>query len=114
MASEASRTVEVITHTRADERVASQVPVVLESGTVGLTRNVSPRGVYFTIDDVLLAEGQLIRFTLEFDQAGDVLQLDCEARVVRVERLDETIGVGAKIVASRLKRVSAEDSPTAA
>jgi hypothetical protein len=90
--------------TRIAERVSTKVPVLLDDGSVGITRDVSPHGIYFTVKDEL-TEGQRLRFTLEFDHSSGILQLTCESRVVRVEEVDGKLGVAAVILTSHLERV---------
>jgi hypothetical protein len=70
---------------RKSERVSAEVAVRLENRASGLTRDISPNGVYFVIGQSL-ESGQVIRFTLEFeDRAGGMLHLNCTGEVVRVE-----------------------------
>lgn len=93
---------------RQNDRVNAEVPVRLEDGTGGVTRNISPGGVYFVVDEKLSA-GQSIRFSIEFTHpAGPadagVLHLDCVGSVVRVEEAHGKRGVAVKIVESRLER----------
>jgi len=92
--------------TRNAERVSTKVPVLLDDGVVGTTRDVSPQGIYFTVQDEVLAEGQPLRFTLEFDHSSGVLQLACEGRIVRVDEVDGKVGVAAVILKSHLERVA--------
>ena len=93
---------------RQNDRVNAEVPVRLEDGTSGVTRNISPGGVYFIVDEKL-AEGQSIRFSIEFTHPASpadsgVLHLECIGNVVRVEEAHGKRGVAVKIVESRLER----------
>ena len=55
---------------RKNERVNALVPVRLEDGAVGLTRDMSPSGIYFTIAEGL-TPGQIIRFSsAQHDASG--------------------------------------------
>ena len=91
---------------RQFERINAAVPVQLEGGLQGQTLNLSPTGVFFVIDaDV--ESGKSIHFTLEFDNPGGKLYLDCVAEVVRTEKADGKLGVAAKIIESRLERRNA-------
>ena len=94
---------------RQSQRVNAEVPVRLE-GNSGLTRDISPNGVYFVIGEKLEA-GQQIHFSIEFDDpGGGVLYLDCIGKVVRVEETGGKSGVAATITQSRLER-RASDAP---
>src|SRR5215211_7312873 len=89
---------------RQSQRVNAEVPVRLEGSASGVTRDISPSGVYFVIGDKLEA-GQQIRFSIEFDDpGGGILFLDCVGKVVRVEEAGGKSGVAATITSSRLER----------
>lgn len=92
------------TEPRQSQRVHAEVTVRLEDRATGITRDISPNGVYFVIGD-RLEEGQLVRFTLEFeDPSGGPLHLNCTGRVVRVEESGGKRGVGVQIIEQRLER----------
>ena len=81
---------------RKEERFESTVPVQLERG-LAVARNVSATGIYF-VTDVTLEKGEPVKFTLEFkDSPGGAIRVSCTAQVVRVERCDGKLGVGASI-----------------
>ncbi len=91
---------------RAARRFSMALPLKVkftsENGTVerpGETRDVSFRGLYFTIDENVDA-GSSIEFVLTLPQqitlAGDV-HIRCFARVVRVETQNGGRGVAARI-----------------
>jgi len=88
---------------RMQERVGAEIPVQFTDGASGVTRNVSPSGLFFVTDSDM-SVGQTLRFSLEFDHPGGRLTLDCLARVVRVESSEGKRGIGAVIVESRLER----------
>ena len=93
---------------RQSQRVNAEVPVRLENRVAGVTRDISPTDVYFTISDKL-ETGQEIRFSIEFgDPSGGVLCLECLGKVVRVEESPGKCGVAATIIESRLERRSAQ------
>ena len=46
---------------RQNDRVVAMLPVRFEDGGVGVTRNLSPGGVYFILDESVVA-GHSIRF----------------------------------------------------
>jgi hypothetical protein len=81
---------------RREERVATELAITMP-GASGVARNVSASGIYFETD-AQLAEGSTLNFTVEFeDSPGGPLRAQCVARIVRVERHGEKIGVGAAI-----------------
>ena len=88
---------------REFDRVNATIPVQLEGGVEGETRNLSPSGLFFVVDTVM-ETGSSLHFTLEFDSAGGKLFMDCVGEIVRVERSEGKVGVAAKIVESRLER----------
>jgi hypothetical protein len=88
---------------RKHERVNAVIPVELEDGAEGITRDLSPAGVYF-VTGGNLRSGEAIRFTLEFDNPAGKLYLDCVGEVVRVEDSGGKMGVAVRITESRLER----------
>jgi hypothetical protein len=89
---------------RQSQRVNAEVAVRLQNNASGVTRDISPSGVYFVVNDSLQG-GQMIRFTLEFDDpAGGPLHLDCVGQVVRVEEAAGKKGVAVMITESSLVR----------
>lgn len=88
---------------RQFERTEATVKLQLEGGVKGETRNLSPGGLFFVTDEEM-EPGQTLHFTLEFDDPAGKLHLDCIGEIVRVERTDGKIGIGAKIIESRLER----------
>ncbi|MEO7811302.1 MAG: hypothetical protein ABIR73_04575, partial [Usitatibacter sp.] len=59
-------------------------------------------GVFFETDEKM-AEGNAIEFTVEFDSPTGKLVLRCSGQIVRVEISGGKIGVGAKILESKLE-----------
>ena len=91
---------------RNNQRVASTVPVKVAGHAAGLTRDVSPSGIFFN-SDLEMTSGSTIQFSLEFDEPTGKLTLECTGQVVRVERENGKLGVAVKITTSRLERTSA-------
>jgi len=88
---------------RTHERVNASIPVHLDGGAGGVTRNLSPAGIFF-ITDVDMKKGSSFHFTLEFDNPGGPLYLDCTGEIVRVDDSEGRIGIAAQITESRLQR----------
>ena len=84
-------------NTRSTERVHVGVPVELKGG-VGVTRDLSTSGVYFTCERGMPV-GSRISLTLVLDAANadGPLRLHCTGAVVRVEEAGESVGVAVQI-----------------
>jgi hypothetical protein len=82
---------------RQTARVRMEIPVQLQNGT-GVTRDVSPSGVFF-LTDRKYSPGVSLTFTLELDYAfpGEQMHLHCRGKVVRVESMTEKFGIAASI-----------------
>lgn len=85
-------------------RYALRLPVVLVSGTspstvVGMTRNISAKGVSFFVSHEIEVEPN-IQFVLEFPPEitkEDTLRMRCTGRVVRIDRNGPSTGIAALI-----------------
>ena len=100
---------------RENDRVAAILPVRFEDGGLGVTRNLSPTGVYFIVDETVVA-GRPVRFSVEFNTgvSGTAeLYLECVGNVVRVETVGQKMGVAVKLTDSRLERrkIGPDDPP---
>ena len=81
---------------RQEERFDTTLAVRLEEGG-GIARNVSASGIYF-ITDVALEVGARVKLALDFQNfPGGPIQVNCVARIVRVEAQGARNGVGAAI-----------------
>src|SRR5881394_570714 len=99
------------TEPRQSQRVGAEVTVRLQNSASGVTRDISPSGVFFVVGEKL-ESGQVIRFTLEFeDPAGGPLHLNCVGKVVRVEEAGGKRGVAVMITESVLERRPPSDEP---
>jgi PilZ domain len=82
---------------RKEERFDTALTVRLEGGGEGVARNVSASGIFF-VTNVALEAGQPVRFSLKFlDFPGGPIEVNCSARVMRVEEQGAGRGVGASI-----------------
>jgi hypothetical protein len=82
---------------RKEQRFATELTVELEGGGKGVTRNVSANGIFF-VTDVALKAGQPVKFSLEFrDFPSGPIEVNCSARIVRVEEQGASRGIGASI-----------------
>jgi hypothetical protein len=96
---------------RSEDRVCMAVPVHLQGGATGITRDLSASGIYFETDLEPIRESPLA-FTIEF-QRGESggMSLRCRAQVLRVERLGNRVGVAARILESKLEPGRVKPAP---
>ena len=86
-------------HDERRETVRHQIAVPVNFGRgIGISRDISFTGIYFTTKE-LLEPGEPLKlgFELEYAIPGKSLQLDCQGHVLRVEHLNGTYGIAAKI-----------------
>jgi len=83
--------------TRSARRYVVDLPVQLARGS-GLTRDVSAAGVYFLTDQAYPLDSQ-VDLTLMFAATPPEpsIQVQCHARVVRVEPRSDHVGIAAAI-----------------
>ena len=83
--------------TRSVRRHVLALPVELARGS-GVTRDVSTGGVYFLTDQVYPLDSQ-VDLTLVFGATlpESPIQVQCHARVVRVEPRSDGVGIAAAI-----------------
>ena len=75
----------------------------------GVTHDLSSTGVYFETD-VNFEKGSLIRFRINFDSPvmGNMTQLDCTGRIVRVDTGDAgKVGIAVKLDEQHLRAMKA-------
>ncbi len=82
---------------RQAARFSIAIPVEVEGGT-GVTRDVSLSGVFFETDR-LFVRGEPIRVTLILQRASpdNPVRLQCEGRVIRVERRQPELRLGVAV-----------------
>jgi len=87
---------------RQEERMPVTRPVRLARG-VGVTRNISASGVFFEVD-VDYAPGSKIIFAIQLDgPQGEKLMLKARGEIVRIDLRGSKLGIGVKIIASKLE-----------
>jgi len=87
---------------RREDRMLARRLVQLDRGT-GVTRNISTSGVFFVTGRDYVP-GNKINFTIELaGLRGGTLLLRSWGKIVRVEIRHGIVGVGAKILASKLE-----------
>jgi len=92
---------------RKSERVNTQLPLATEDGLFGITRDISPQGVYFVVEGKP-ETAQEVRFTMDFasqTNSGTQLRMKCIGKVVRVEADGGKWGVAVAITEASLESV---------
>jgi PilZ domain-containing protein len=90
---------------RCEERLRVTLQLVFDRGGFGVTRDISPSGVFFHTAEPMQV-GDEVRFTVRF-ASHDGRQhwlLLCHAQILRVEAGDGMNGVAAHILDSRLRK----------
>ena len=80
---------------RVAERFDAAVPLVVDGKAIS-TRNISDSGVYFETD-LEQKIGSVVNLTLEFQLGGTRQRLECRAEVVRIDRINNRVGVAARL-----------------
>src|SRR4051812_33591443 len=94
---------------RTEERLSAKLPVNT-GGRAGMTRDVSPSGLYFEINGAFAA-GNTIDLSVDLDLPGGQLALVCTAEILRVEQVGVRQGLAVRILESVLReRTSARIS----
>ena len=90
---------------RQEERFDTALALRLERGDA-VTRNVSANGIYF-VTDLALEAGATVNFALDFQNfPGGPIQVNCTARIVRIEEHGGKKGVGAAIHSFEFQRLT--------
>lgn len=89
---------------RAEAREHVSLPLHIGGAIDALTRDFSPIGLFFETDSQQRVGG-LIDLEIDFDSPGGPLKLKAQGRIVRIEPHGERIGVGVKLLSSRLQAV---------
>ena len=86
-----------------EKRVNTCLPVSV-NGKLGVTRDISATGVYFTVDDSY-EKGTAIEFWIELDTPGGPLKLQCNGEVMRVDNDGARSGIAVKILDQSLQNM---------
>jgi len=76
--------------------------VILENAT-GITRDVSPGGVFFWTKGGAFTAGDRIRFAVQIHGPAGKMSLICRGDIIRTEQSESMVGVAVKICESDLK-----------
>jgi hypothetical protein len=96
---------------RAEERVSTALPVRLQNGETGMTRNISASGIFYETAFPPAPDDPLA-FSIEFQSGAGGLTLRCQGKVLRVERLGNRVGVAARILESKLAPGQGRPAPS--
>ncbi len=81
---------------RRQERITTVLPV--DAGIAkGLTRDVSPKGIYFETDDMTFNAGADINIDIELATPSGNMIMHCEGVLVRVEAIGNGTGIAIKV-----------------
>jgi|KBSMisStaDraftv2_1062788.scaffolds.fasta_scaffold191861_3 hypothetical protein len=92
---------------RREERVAASLGIRIWDGIdEGLTRDISPSGIFF-LTKRAFQRGEAVSFTVLFEELAGHRSwaLECDAQVMRVEAQGDDIGIAVRIRDSRMKQV---------
>jgi hypothetical protein len=84
-------------------RVRSQLPVLM-NGKRGITEDISSTGIFFEIEDEQ-SVGSIVNFMIELDTPGGNLNVQCEAEIIRLEKVNGKTKVAAKIINQIIKSI---------
>ena len=85
---------------RIEPRERLALPLKLGDGAQGVTRDISPSGLYFEIHGAPDLSGTLY-FELALDEAR--MKFTAEGRIVRIEHREGCTGVAVQLVSPRLE-----------
>ena len=89
---------------RTEAREQVSLPLKLDGGLSAVTRDISASGLFFeTSSEQRL--GNLIDIEIDLDTPGGPMKLKAQGQIVRIESHGRRIGVGVKLLSSRLEPV---------
>ena len=86
-----------------EDRVEAALPVIVNTKK-GLTKDINSTGLFFEINEEH-APGSKINLEVEINTSDGLIKLICQGEVVRVERNEGKLGVGAKILIQEIKDI---------
>ncbi len=90
---------------RTEPREPVSLPLQLSSGVSAVTRDISASGLFFETSSEQRV-GNLIDVEIDLDTPGGPMKLKAHGRIVRIEPHGSRIGVGVKLLSSRLEAVA--------
>ncbi|MEY3107505.1 MAG: hypothetical protein RIT35_1683 [Pseudomonadota bacterium] len=86
-----------------EDRIEASLPVFVNAKT-GLTKDINSTGLFFEINEEH-TPGSKINLEVEINTNQGLITLICQGEVVRVEKKDGKLGVGAKILIQEIKGI---------
>lgn len=86
---------------RIDPREAVSLPVQLDGGSVGMTRDISASGVFLETD-IQHQVGSRIDLEIALETPGGPIHLKAVGQVVRVDQKGARVGLAIRLVDSQL------------
>ncbi|NJD35649.1 MAG: PilZ domain-containing protein [Betaproteobacteria bacterium] len=79
------------------KRIKARMPVHLESGGEGFTKDISVTGMYL-VQDAKQEVGSHVKYTISLMTPAGEFRLSCEGEIVRVDADDNKVGLGIRVV----------------
>jgi hypothetical protein len=95
----------MFTEHRSEPRERIALPLQLENGCQGMTRDISASGLFFETDREQRV-GSLIDFEIEFDWLSGLMKFKAQCEIVRIEPRGDKTGGALKFLVSRLAPVA--------
>jgi hypothetical protein len=86
-----------------EDRVEATLPVFVNTKQ-GLTKDINSTGLFFEITEEH-SPGSKINLEVEINTSEGLIKLVCQGEVVRVEKKDGKLGVGAKILIQEITSI---------
>ena len=87
---------------RTEPREALQLPLMVGEGLEGVTRDISPSGMYFEIRGGHELGGSLF-FEMHLEEAR--MKFTAEGRIVRIEHREGCTGVAVRLISPQLEAI---------
>src|SRR5258706_16313533 len=85
------------------QRVSAVIPVTVGGTHAGMTRDISPSGIFFETDAKMSA-GAPIHFSVTFDSPPGKLRLECTGEIDRIDDLGGGTGVAGEVFEARPRK----------
>lgn len=91
-----------IARPRNASRLKNELPILMDFGGSGVTRDISPSGVFFETDAAYTV-GSTVHFAIEIVSIAGQMRMECSGTIVRLEKQATKVGVAVKFHSQRLK-----------
>ena len=79
------------------KRVRARMPVHLESGNEGFTKDISVTGMYL-VQEAQQEVGKHVKYTISLQTPAGEIRLSCEGEIVRVDADGNQVGLGIRVI----------------